>query len=158
MKKAILSALSLLLLAGCSTAAQDEVDKIDTDVDTEADKAEVKLEGEAQYDSGETVKATVIKQGDEIADVILETLDQDGNAITQLEQMSDPKSQDTSIGTEWADQVAYLEDYIKANGVDNIKTDENGKAVDEELLKGVDVNIQPMLDAVNNALANEKDD
>ena len=160
MKKAMLSALSLFLLAGCSSAAQDDVNKVDDKVDDGAAAAEekVELKGEAEYPTGEKVEATVIKEGDKISDVIINTIDKDGNAITQLEQMSDPKSQDTAIGTEWADQVDYLESYIKDNGVENIKTDENGKAVDEKLLEGCDVNIQPMLDAVNNALANEKDD
>jgi len=42
--------------------------------------------------------------------------------------------------------------------VENIKTDENGRVADEEMLKNVDINVQPMLEAVQNALANEKND
>ena len=78
--------------------------------------------------------------------------------ITQLEDMADPTAQDTAIGTEYQDQVDYLENYIKENGVENIKTDENGRVADEEMLKNVDINGQPMLEAVQNALANEKND
>lgn len=157
-KKVLASALSLFLLAGCSSTAQEDVNKVDNKVDEGADAAEVKLEGKAEYPTGEQVDATVIKKGDQIAEVMINTIDQDGNAITQLEQMSDPSAQDTAIGTEWADQVDYLESYIKDNGVENIKLDDNGKATDEKLLEGCDVNIAPIMEAVNNALANEKND
>ncbi len=150
------AAAALLLLAGCSSTAQEDVDKVDETVDQGDAAAETKLEGEAAY--GEPARATVIKQGDKIADVIIETIDQDGNAITQLEDMADPTAQDTAIGTEYQDQVDYLENYIKENGVENIKTDENGRVADEEMLKNVDINVQPMLEAVQNALANEKND
>lgn len=153
------AAAALLLLAGCSNTAQEDVDKVDDTVDTGDAAAETKLEGEAAYgDTGQVAKATVIKEGDKIADVIIETIDQDGNAITQLKDMADPTAQDTAIGTEYQDQVDYLENYIKENGVENIKTDENGRVTDEEMLKNVDINVQPMLQAVQNALANEKDD
>ena len=153
------AAAALLLLAGCSSTAQEDVDKVDETVDQGDAAAETKLEGEAAYgDTGQTARATVIKQGDKIADVIIETIDQDGNAITQLEDMADPTAQDTAIGTEYQDQVDYLENYIKENGVENIKTDENGRVADEEMLKNVDINVQPMLEAVQNALANDKND
>lgn len=154
-KKVLVSALSLFLLAGCSSTTQEDVDKVDKDVDDAATAQETKLEGKAEYPTGEKVNATLIKKGDQIADVMIETVDKDGNAITQLEQMSDPSAQDTAIGTEWADQVDYLENYIKENGMENIKLDESGKAVDEKLLEGCDVNIAPIMEAVNNALANE---
>ena len=42
--------------------------------------------------------------------------------------------------------------------MENIKTDGDGRVTDEEMLKNVDINVQPMLQAVQNALANEKDD
>lgn len=160
MKKTLTAAAAaLLLLAGCSSAPQEDVDKIDEAVDEGDAAAETKLEGEAAYgDTGQTAKATVIKQGDKIADVIIETIDQDGNAITQLEDMADPKAQDSAIGTEYQEQVDYLENYIKENGVESIKTDGDGRVTDEEMLKNVDINVQPMLQAVQNALANEKDD
>lgn len=159
MKKTLTAAAAaLLLLAGCSSTAQEDVDKVDNTVDEGDASAETKLVGEASYDTGEKVNATILKEGDKIADVMIETVDQDGNAITQLEQMSDPTAQDTAIGTEYQEQVDYLENYIKENGVENITTDESGRVQDEEMLKNVDINVEPMLQAVKNALANETGD
>ena len=49
------AAAALLLLAGCSSTAQEDVDKVDETVDQGDAAAETKLEGEAAYgDTGQT--------------------------------------------------------------------------------------------------------
>ena len=85
--------------------------------------------------------------------------DKDGNAITELDQLYGPdKDTQTSIDTEWLDQVDYLENYIKEHGVDSITVDENGKPTNDDLKDYVSLDVRPMLEAVKGAIGNEADD
>ncbi len=104
-KKISLAALSLVLLAGC-----------------------------ANETAKEPAADTVEKEGENLSNVMIEFVDKDGNAITELDQLYGPdKDTQTSIDTEWLDQVDYLENYIKEHGVDSITVDENGKPTNDDL-------------------------
>ena len=56
------------------------------------------------------------------------------------------------------DQVVYVENFIKENGVDAVTVDENGKPTNPELKDVVDLDIRPMLAATQDAIGSEKDD
>lgn len=160
-KKLTLTALSLLLLAGCANSStetpKDDSAKEDKTTETTTEKKE--LNGTAAYDNGGTVNATIVKDGDQLSDVMMEFVDQDGNAITELEQLYGPdKDTQMSIDTDWLDQVEYVENFIKENGVDAVTVDENGKPTNPELKDVVDLDIRPMLVATQDAIGSEKDD
>ncbi|WP_290155378.1 hypothetical protein, partial [uncultured Dubosiella sp.] len=113
----------------------------------------------SQYDNGGIVNATVEKEGENLSNVMIEFVDKDGNAITELDQLYGPdKDTQTSIDTEWLDQVDYLENYIKEHGVDSITVDENGKPTNDDLKDYVSLDVRPMLEAVKGAIGNEADD
>ncbi|GJM57760.1 hypothetical protein [uncultured Dubosiella sp.] len=154
-KKLSLAALSLVLLAGCANDTAKEPEKDDTTTDKTAET----LKGTSSYDGGANVNATIVKDGENLSDVMIEFVDQDGNAVTELDQLYGPdKDAQSSIDTEWLDQVDYLENYIKENGVDSITVDENGHPTNADLVDYVGIDVRPMLDAVKNAVGTETDD
>ncbi len=156
-KKLSLAALSLVLLAGC---ANDSAKTPTTDTNTTNDEQTTQtLKGTSSYDGGSTVNATIEKDGENLSNVMIEFVDQDGNAVTELDQLYGPdKDTQTSIDTEWLDQVDYLENYIKENGVDSVTVDENGKPTNDDLKDHVDLDVRPMLEAVKGAIGKEVDD
>ncbi|WP_289197175.1 hypothetical protein [uncultured Dubosiella sp.] len=155
-KKISLAALSLVLLAGCANETAKEPAADDTGT---KDIANETMKGTSQYDSGGIVNATVEKEGENLSNVMIEFVDKDGNAITELDQLYGPdKDTQTSIDTEWLDQVDYLENYIKEHGVDSITVDENGKPTNDDLKDYVSLDVRPMLEAVKGAIGNEADD
>ena len=60
------------------------------------------------------------------------------------------------IKKEWYEQVLTLENYIKENGVDAIKLNNEGKATNEDLVTGCTISISDMVDAVKEAQKNAK--
>lgn len=56
----------------------------------------------------------------------------------------------SEIGKEWYEQIAFLENYMIENGTD-IAVDENGKAVNHDILSGCTIAIDDILIAVNEA-------
>lgn len=155
-KKISLAALSLVLLAGCANETAKEPATDDTGT---KDIANETMKGTSQYDNGGIVNATVEKEGENLSNVMIEFVDKDGNAITELDQLYGPdKDTQTSIDTEWLDQVDYLENYIKEHGVDSITVDENGKPTIDDLKDYVSLDVRPMLEAVKGAIGNEADD
>ena len=55
------------------------------------------------------------------------------------------------IGKNWDEQIAYLESYIKRNGIENIKLDASGKAVNEDILSGCTIAIDGYIKAIEDA-------
>ena len=137
MKK--LAALVLLcgvVLAGCSSAK----------------------EGSASVtgSKGDVTTATVKVDGDKITSVSIDTKQKDSDK-TKKELKEQYNMKKTSpIKKEWYEQVLTLENYIKENGVDAIKLNNEGKATNEDLVTGCTISISDMVDAVKEAQKNAK--
>ena len=137
MKK--LAALVLLcgvVLAGCSSAK----------------------EGSASVtgSNGDVTTATVKVDGDKITSVSIDTKQKDSDKTKkELKEQYDMKKA-SPIKKEWYEQVLTLENYIKENGVDAIKLNNEGKATNEDLVTGCTISISDMVDAVKEAQKNAK--
>lgn len=154
-KKLSLAALSLVLLAGCANSTTDSTtDETKTTDDTTTET----LKGTSSYENGGTVNVTLMQNGEDLSEVMMDFVDKDGNAVTELEQLYGPdKDTQTNIGAEWMEQVEYLENYIKENGVDSITVDDEGHPTNADLVDYVDIDVRPMLAAVKDALGTESD-
>ena len=71
-------------------------------------------------------------------------------------QMKDSYQLPESAVAPWTDQIAYLEDYIIKNDIQKIQTDDNGKAVDSDLLSGCTIQIESYLKTVRKAMNEAK--
>ena len=137
MKK--LAALVLLcgvVLAGCSSAK----------------------EGSASVtgSNGDVTTATVKVDGDKITSVSIDTKQKDSDKTKkELKEQYNMKKA-SPIKKEWYEQVLTLENYIKENGVDAIKLNNEGKATNEDLVTGSTISISDMVDAVKEAQKNAK--
>lgn len=137
MKK--LAALVLLcgvVLAGCSSAK----------------------EGSASVtgSNGDVTTATVKVDGDKITSVSIDTKQKDSDKTKKELKEQYNMKKDSPIKKEWYEQVLTLENYIKENGVDAIKLNNEGKATNEDLVTGCTISISDMVDAVKEAQKNAK--
>lgn len=134
-----LAALVLLcgvVLAGCSSAK----------------------EGSASVtgSNGDVTTATVKVDGDKITSVSIDTKQKDSDKTKkELKEQYNMKKA-SPIKKEWYEQVLTLENYIKENGVDAIKLNNEGKATNEDLVTGCTISISDMVDAVKEAQKNAK--
>ena len=137
MKK--LAALVLLcgvVLAGCSSAK----------------------EGSASVtgSNGDVTTATLKVDGEKITSVSIDTKQKDSDKTKkELKEQYNMKKA-SPIKKEWYEQVLTLENYIKENGVDAIKLNNEGKATNEDLVTGCTISISDMVDAVKEAQKNAK--
>lgn len=140
MKKLACLFAAAVLLAGCGGGSKA-----------------VSGEGTAEND-GMTTTAKVTLEGDKFTAVdINETYEKDGKQTTKKELKDEYNMKPASgIGKEWYEQIAFLEDYIKTNGVDKITLGDDGKATNEDVLTGCTMNIKPYVEAVKAAKDNAK--
>ena len=57
---------------------------------------------------------------------------------------------------EWYEQVEFLENYIKKNGLDKVEMNEAGYPVNDDVLAGCTINVKSLMDAAKNAKDNAK--
>lgn len=131
MKKIIVVAL-LCVLCACSSSQKREAS------------------GTYQNEKGETTSAKLILDQENIIDVELDETTGDTTKKTLGDEYHMKEA--SSIGKEWKDQVQFLETYIKQNGIQNIKLNEEGKAENEDILTGCTISIDGFLKAIENAM------
>ena len=137
MRKGILIGL-LILLCGCGS--KDVVKK-----------------GEGPYTNkeGEVTTAAVTYKNKKLTSV---TIDETTGTTTKRKLGKEYHMKAASvIGKEWDEQMDYLQTYIKDNGVDGIRLDEQGKAKNEDVLSGCTVSIDGYLQAVKSAMEQSKE-
>lgn len=123
-------ALLCCLLCGCSTQSK-------------------KVQGTYQNNKGETTSAELVLEEDKIIEL---KLDETSGDTTKRTLGDDYHMKDAStIGKEWYEQVSFLESYIKKNGVEGIKLDEEGKGENEDLRTGCTISIDGFLKAIADA-------
>ena len=112
-----------------------------------------KMEGSAQVtqDNGEITTAKVILKDNKIQDVSIDETVADVDKTKKQLQNSYGMKQASSIGKEWYEQVLFFEDYVKTHGIENIKTDEKGKSVNEDLKTGCTIRVDTFIEAIKQA-------
>ena len=125
--------LGLLVLMGCSN--------------------ETIVESEGTYTSakGEVTSAKITLDGDQIKTL---ELDETTNGTSKKSLGSDyDMTQASAIGKNWNEQIAFLENYIVKNGLDQIELNEEGKAENEDIRVGCTISIEAYLKAIQDAKA-----
>lgn len=117
-----------------------------------------KMEGSAQVtqDNGEITTAKVILKDNKIQEVSIDETVADVDKTKKQLQNSYGMKQASSIGKEWYEQVLFFEDYVKTHGIENIKTDEKGKSVNEDLKTGCTIRVDTFIEAIKQAETDAK--
>lgn len=140
MKKLSALLLMALVIAGCGSN----------------DAKEVSGEGTAAVgENGDKVSVSLTMKGDEVVDI---SIDETKEGKSKKEQKYDYNMKDASgIQKEWFEQIEFLEDYIKENGIDAVELDKKtGKPTGDDVLAGCTINLTTIMEAVNNAAENAK--
>ncbi len=133
MKKWIM--ITVLLLSGC------------------ASNQSVVKEGTYTSSKGEVTSATITLDGDKIKSV---ELDETTNGKSKKSLGDDyDMTPASAIGKNWNEQVAFLEDYIRKNGIEEIRLNAEGKAENEDILTGCTISIESYIKAIQDALQKE---
>lgn len=112
---------------------------------------ENKAESKGTYKNakGETSSAKVTFTDDKITKVELDETTGDTTKKTLGDKYDMREA--SAIGKNWDEQIAYLESYIKRNGIEDIKLDESGKAINEDILSGCTISIDGYIKAIEDA-------
>ena len=94
--------------------------------------------------------ANVVEKDGKISNVIIDRL-ANGRSSKELHDNYGIKPI-SSLGKDWWEQVAYYENWVVEHGIDSVKTDENGHALNVDLISGATINVAELSEAVNNAL------
>ena len=133
MRKVICLATALLLMAGCAGNGE-----------TKSEKKKKKT------DSGE-IKAVVEMKDNKVTSV---SIDETADGASKKEKKDDYGMKgNSSIQKEWYQQIAYLENYLVKNGSDDLKYDDQGRAVNADVLSGCTISIEKYVDVYEDAKA-----
>lgn len=138
MKKLLILATALMLLAGCSSKPTTKVGKYESEPN----------------DKGDVTVAEVKLEGDKITSVFIDVNTANGSKKELKEEYGMKKA--SAIGKEWYEQAAALEQFIVENGVDAVTVGEDQKATNEDLLAGCTMAVKDYVDAVKAAIENAK--
>lgn len=98
---------------------------------------------------GETSSAKVTFEDDKIIKVELDETTGDTTKKALKDQYDMREA--SAIGKNWDEQIAFLESYIKRNGIEDIKLDDSGKATNEDILTGCTISIDGYIKAIEDA-------
>lgn len=133
MRKVICLAAALLLMAGCAGNGETK-----------------SAEATKKTDSGE-IKAVVEMKDNKVTSV---SIDETADGVSKKEKKDDYGMKgNSSIQKEWYQQIAYLENYLVKNGSDDLKYDDQGRAVNADVLSGCTISIEKYVDVYEDAKA-----
>lgn len=133
MRKVICLATALLLMAGCAGNGKTK-----------------SAEATKKTDSGE-IKAVVEMKDNKVTSV---SIDETADGASKKEKKDDYGMKgNSSIQKEWYQQIAYLENYLVKNGSDDLKYDDQGRAVNADVLSGCTISIEKYVDVYEDAKA-----
>lgn len=131
MRKVICLATALLLMAGCAGNGETK-----------------SAEATKKTDSGE-IKAVVEMKDNKVTSV---SIDETADGASKKEKKDDYGMKgNSSIQKEWYQQIAYLENYLVKNGSDDLKYDDQGRAVNADVLSGCTISIEKYVDVYEDA-------
>lgn len=133
MRKVICLATALLLMTGCAGNGETK-----------------SAEATKKTDSGE-IKAVVEMKDNKVTSV---SIDETADGASKKEKKDDYGMKgNSSIQKEWYQQIAYLENYLVKNGSDDLKYDDQGRAVNADVLSGCTISIEKYVDVYEDAKA-----
>ena len=94
--------------------------------------------------------ANIVENDGKITNVIIDYL-VDGKSSKELHDNYGMKSV-SNIKKEWWEQVAYYESWVVEHGIEAIEFDNEGRALNPDLISGATINVAELSKAVNNAL------
>ena len=94
--------------------------------------------------------ANVVEKDGKISNVIIDRL-ANGKSSKELHDNYGIKPVST-LKKDWWEQVAYYENWVVEHGIDSVKTDDKGHALNPDLISGATINVAELSEAVNNAL------
>ena len=94
--------------------------------------------------------ANVIEKDGKISNVIIDRL-ANGKSSKELHDNYGIKPVST-LGKDWWEQVAYYESWVVEHGVNAVRTDEKGHALNPDLISGATINVAELSQAVQNAV------
>ncbi len=134
MKKVTALLATALLLAACGSSAE----------------AEKTGHGETAKDkNGDYASADITVKGDEVVEITLDET-KEGKSKKELKEEYNMKGA-SPIKKEWYEQVEYLENYIKENGLDAVKLDEAGYPTGDDVKAGCTINLTNLMNAAKSA-------
>ena len=134
MKKVTALLATALLLAACGSSAE----------------AEKTGHGETAKDkNGDYATADITVKGDEVVEITLDET-KEGKSKKELKEEYNMKGA-SPIKKEWYEQVEFLENYIKENGLDAVKLDEAGYPTGDDVKAGCTINLTNLMNAAKSA-------
>ena len=107
--------------------------------------------GESAKDkSGDFASAEITVKGDDVVAISLDET-KEGKSKKELGDKYNMKSQSKKAKKEWYEQVEFLENYIKKNGLDKVEMNDAGYPVNDDVLNGCTINIKNLMDAAKSA-------
>ena len=101
---------------------------------------------------GITVANVIYKDG-ELFKILVDTVRPDGG-LSSKEKYDDYGIRAVSgLGKEWWEEVAFFETWAESNDVSALELDENGHALDADVISGATINLANYVEAVQNAEA-----
>ena len=131
--KKILWLMTLLCLCACSTTT--------------------KTTSEGSYTNAKGAVATAKLEWENDQMVAVELDETTENTTKKALGEAYDMKQASAINKNWNEQIAFLENYIVANGIDQIQLNEEGKAVNEDILSGCTISIDSYVKPVQDAQA-----
>ena len=117
---------------------------------------EKKGNGESAKDkNGDYATAEITVQGDDVVAINLDET-KEGKSKKELGDKYGMKGASKKAKKEWDEQVEFLENYIKKNGLDKVEMNEAGYTVNDDVLAGCTINVKSLMDAAKNAKDNAK--
>ena len=151
MKKCLVYAM-VLMLCGCACSKNPTPTPTPTPTPsaTSQVKKAVDVTGE-ETQFGTPIVSLTMKEG-KITEISIDEI----MGESTKKQMKDAYQLPESAVAPWSQQIKTLEDYIVNHDINDIQTDENGKAVDQDLLSGCTIQIENYLKTVRKAMNEAK--
>lgn len=100
--------------------------------------------------------ANVIMKDGKISNVLIDRL-ANGKSSKELHDNYGIKPVST-LGKDWWEQVAYYESWVAEHGLDSVRTDDKGHALNPDLISGATINVAELSQAVQNAVDGKTED
>ena len=100
--------------------------------------------------------ANIIENNGKISNVIIDRL-ANGKSSKELHDNYGIKRV-SSINKDWWEQVAYYESWVVEHGLEAVKTDDKGHALNTDLISGATINVADLSEAVKNAQDGKTED
>lgn len=142
--------LIMLLVCGCACSvdkkpASTPAPTPSASAQPQEKKVEDVIGEETQF--GTPIVSLTMKEG-KITEISIDEITGD---TTKKAMGEEYKLSDSALDS-WANQIAFLENYLLEHDVNDIQTDENGKAVEQDLLSGCTIQIENILKTVRKAM------